>query len=110
VRECRPTTDTQRVTAPRENLRPWWLVVIAFWRTIPVVIALAFGYAVGHPSLGAVIGLVFILSSFAFSRWVSASAERQHDDRFARALANYFVGLAALLVLVVIGWAVVERA
>jgi hypothetical protein len=42
----------------------WWWFVLGFWRTIPIVTALVIGYAIGHPTLGALMGLAFLLSGF----------------------------------------------
>ena len=89
--------------------RPWWFVLVAFWWTIPPVIALAVGYAIGHRALGAMMGLVFVFSGFGFSHWVKANEERQRDDRLAQAFAVYFGGMAVVLALIVIGSVIVER-
>jgi hypothetical protein len=88
----------------------WWWFVLGFWRTIPIVTALVIGYAIGHQTLGALMGLAFLLSGFGFSRWIEASSSRHDDDRLGRALALYFAAMGAVLLLVVILWLIVEPA
>jgi hypothetical protein len=111
VRECHPTTDSEQVSSPANQSRPWWFVLIGFWRTIPILFALAAGYAIGAPRVGALVGLAFLVSSFGFSRWTKANQSRLDDDRLMmRALAFYFAALAALLVLVALGWLIARHA
>ena len=109
-----------------EQSRPWWFVLIGFWRTIPIAFAIGVGYAIGHPVIGALIALALFVSGFAFSRWARASQTRvreqlrrdpdyrlryqERSDRLARALGLYFAGMGALLVLVVVGWLLAKLA
>ena len=90
--------------------RPWWFVLIGFWRTIPILLALAAGYAIGAPKVGALVGLAFLVSSFGFSRWAQANRSRLDDRLMMRALTFYFAALAALLVLVALGWLIAKHA
>ena len=111
VRECPLTTDSEQVSSPASQSRPWWFVLIGFWRTIPILVALAAGYAIGAPRRGALVGLAFLVSSFGFSRWAKANQSRLDDDRLMmRAFTFYFAVLAALLVLVALGWLVAKHA
>jgi uncharacterized membrane protein len=89
---------------------PRWWFVLGLWRTIPVVVALVVGSAIGRPALGALLGLAFLASGFGFSRWVAKSEARQSDERLLRAFAVYFAAMGALLVLVLAAWLVVELA
>ena len=89
---------------------PRWWFVLGFWRTIPIVVALVVGYAIGHPALGALLGLAFLVSGFGFSRWVAKSEARQSDERLLRAFAVYFAAMAAVLVLVLATWLIVKLA
>jgi hypothetical protein len=111
AQECEPTADTEQVSSPASQSRPWWFVLIGFWRTIPILFALAAGYAIGTPRVGALVGLAFLVSSFGFSRWAKANQSRLENDRLMmRAFTFYFAGLAALLVLVALVWLIAEHA
>src|ERR671934_1594232 len=70
--------------ADNRRSRPWWFILLGFWRTIPVLAAIGIGYAVGHPTAGAVLAVAFLVSALAFSRWARASQagvrERLRDD------------------------------
>jgi hypothetical protein len=111
VRECHLTTDSEQVSFPASQSRPWWFVLIGFWRTIPILFALGAGYAIGAPTVGALVGLVFLVSSLGFSRWAKANQSRLDDDRLMmRAITFYFAALAALLVLVALGWLIAKHA
>jgi hypothetical protein len=82
------------VSGSASNYPRWWFV-LGFWRTIPIVVAFAVGYAIGHPALGALLGLAFLVSGFGFSRWVAKCEARQSDERLLRAFAVYFAAMAA---------------
>ena len=105
--------------------RPWWFVLLGFWRTIPIAFAIGVGYAIGHPAIGALIALAFFVSGFAFSRWARASQARvranlqdpdyrrryqARSDRLSRAFGLYFAGMGALVVLAVVGWLIAKLA
>jgi uncharacterized membrane protein len=109
VRECHPTADSYEVSRSASHYPRWWFV-LAFWRTIPIVVSLVVGYAIGYPALGALLGLAFLLSGFGFSRWVAKSEARQSDERLLRAFAVYFAAMAAVLVIVLATWLIVELA
>jgi hypothetical protein len=99
------------VSSRASQSRPWWFVPIGFWRTIPILLALAAGYAIGAPRVGALVGLAFLVSSFGFPRWAKANQSRLDDDRLMmRALTFYFAALAALLVLAALGWLIANPA
>jgi hypothetical protein len=105
--------------------RPWWFVLLGFWRTIPMVFAIAVGYTIGHPAIGALIALAFFVSGFAFSRWARASQARVREnlqdpdyrrryqarsDRLSRAFGLYFAAMGGVLGLVVVGWLIAKLA
>ena len=106
--------------------RPWWFVLLGFWRTIPIAFAIGAGYATGHPTIGALVALAFFVGGFAFSRWARASQARvrerlkddpnyrgqyqERSDRIARAFGLYFAGMGAFVVLAVVGWLIVKLA
>lgn len=106
--------------------RPWWFVLLGFWRTIPIAFAIGVGYTIGRPAIGALIALAFFVSGFAFSRWARASQARvrerlhqdpdyrrqyqERSDRLARAFGLYFAAMGAVLVLVVVGWLIAQFA
>jgi hypothetical protein len=92
--------------------RRWWfLLLVGFWRTVPVVIAIPAGYALGHPTIGAVVALAFFIGASGFSRWARAHrAELEAGDRLARIFAWYFAVIAALLALVVTAWLIARLA
>jgi hypothetical protein len=76
-----------------------------------VLIAIAAGHALGHPTVGAVVGLAFLVGGSGFSRWARAHrAELEAGDRLARIFAWYFAGIAALLMLVVTAWLIARLA
>jgi hypothetical protein len=91
--------------------RRWFFLLVGFWRTVPVVIAIAVGYALGHPTIGAVVALAFFIGASGFSRWARAHrAELEAGDRLARIFTWYFAGIGALLVLVVAAWLIAKLA
>jgi len=76
-----------------------------------VVVAIALGYALGHPTIGAVVGLAFFVGAAGILRWPRAHrAELETGDRLARIFGWYFGGIAALLVLVVAAWLIAKLA
>ena len=78
---------------------------------VPILFAITVGYAIGAPKVGALLGLAFLVSSFGFSRWARANQSRLDDDRLMmRAFTFYFAALAALLVLVTVGWLIAKPA
>jgi uncharacterized membrane protein len=92
------------------NPIPRWWFVLAFWRTVPVVVALVVGSVLGSRMLGALLGLAVLVSGFGFSRWVAADAARQSDERLVRAFVFYFAAMAAALLFTAVTWLIVERA
>jgi hypothetical protein len=120
-------TDTQYVSHPANtdgHSRPWWFFILGLWRTIPIAFAIGVGYAIGHPTIGALIALAFFASGFVFSRWARGSQARirhrlQQDpdyrrayqarsDRLARAFGLYFAGMGAIVVLFVVAWLIAK--
>ena len=105
-----PTTDTEHVSRPASQHRPWWFFLLGFWRTIPILFAIALGFAIGAPSVGALVGLAFLVSSFGFSRWTRANQSRLDEDHLMmRAFTFYFAALGGLLVLVIAGWVIAKQ-
>ena len=108
------------------NSRPWWFVLIGFWRTIPIAGAIGVGYALGHPRTGAVVALTLFVGGFGFSRWARASQARvrerlqqepnyrrryqERSDRLARAFGLYFAGIGLAVALAVVGWVIAKLA
>jgi hypothetical protein len=111
---------------PESQSRPWWFVLLGFWRTIPVAIAIALGYATGHPAIGALVALALFVGGWAFFRWARASQAKIHaqlqqdpefrrhyqerSDRIARAFGLYFAGMGALVGVFVVTWVIVKLA
>jgi hypothetical protein len=99
------------VSRPASQPRPRWFVLIGFWRTIPILFALAVGFAIGAPRVGALLGLAFLMSSFGLSSWAKANESRLEDEGLMlRALTFYSAALATLLVLVALGWLIAKHA
>jgi uncharacterized membrane protein YidH (DUF202 family) len=92
--------------------RRWWFfLLVGFWRTVPVVIAIAVGYALGHPTIGAVVALGFLVGGSGFSRWARAHrSELERGDRLAWIFTWYYAGIGALLVVVVAAWLIAKLA